>query len=355
MRTMRTIGAVALVTLLVGCGGEVETKGDVLRSVKSVVVTAAGSRSRTFSGVSEAARELRISFKVAGTITDLPIQVGDRLAPGDLIAALDEAPFGLEADRAEAALIQARANERNANANYQRARDLYENGNASRTDLDAARAAAESASAQVRSAENSTELAKLNVSYARIEAEEDCSVASVGVAANENVGTTTPIATLNCGEGLDVRVNVPESLIGRLETGMPASIRFDALGAEVFDGRIVELGVAAVQNASSFPVTIRLNDAQSSALRAGMAAEATVQTDAASDRLTVPSTAVAKDHEGTFVYLVDEPAARVVRRSVVAGELTSTGVEVISGVAVGDRVVIAGVSKLRDGQAIALD
>lgn len=116
-----------------------------LRPVRFIMVSdESGARDRSFSGTSKSTLESRLSFKVSGTVTDVPVQIGQRLDAGDLIARLDAATYSLQVQQAQASLVEARANERNAVATYERTKGLYANNNASRNDLDASRAQAES-------------------------------------------------------------------------------------------------------------------------------------------------------------------------------------------------------------------
>ena len=119
-----------------------------MRPVRYLAVTDSdGARSRTFSGTSRSTQVSRLSFKVSGTVVELPVEVGDRLRAGMLLARLDRSGFDLEVQQAQANLVQAEANLRNAESNYERVQGLYENNSTSRNDLDAARAGAESARA----------------------------------------------------------------------------------------------------------------------------------------------------------------------------------------------------------------
>ena len=292
--------------MLTGCAVEVDESKEVLRPVRFITVSdASATLARTFSGISVSSRAIRSSFKVAGTVIELPIQVGEKLPAGGLIAKLDESPFVLQAQQANASLVQAQANARNAAAAYDRIKGLYENGNASRTDLDVARAASESAAAQVSAADKAMELAELNVAYTQLTTVETCSVASVDVEVNENVGVTTQVAALNCGDAINVAVDIPEGSIGRVNTGMATQVRFDAFPDEVFEGRVVELGVAAAQGGTTFPVTVRVVNGATDRLRVGLAADVTFRLGAEEQGLLLPSTAIAKDHEGVFVYVID--------------------------------------------------
>ena len=342
-----------------GCADTEEAVEEQLRPVRATIVEErSAARARTFSGTSQSSQVSRLSFKVSGTLEDLSIKVGDVLRRGQAIGRVDPSLFELEAQQAEANLLQIQAAERSAAANYQRVKGLYANNNAARNDLDTARANAESAAAQVRAAEKQLELARLNVSYTRLAVTTDCSVASVDVEVNEFVAAGSTVATVNCGRDLEVDLSIPESLIGALSEGLPVEVRFDAVPGEFFDGSITEVGVAA-RGGATFPATVAIAGDHPQ-LRSGLAAEVSFelgsQTDG--DVFLVPLSAVVEDTEGRFVY-VAEPSgsgeAVVRRRPVEIGELTEAGVEIIAGLGGGEHVVTAGASLIRDGLRVLLD
>lgn len=344
---------------VVGCGSpEVEVE-EVIRPVRYVVAEpTSASRARIFSGTSRSALESRLSFKVSGTVESLPINVGDQLKKGQLIAQLDPSLLELQAQQSEANLIQAQATLRNAEAGYQRVRGLYAGNNASRDDLDTARAAAESAEAQVKAAEKQLELAQLNVSYTRLYAQTDCTVASMDLEVNENVSPGSPIATVTCGSALEVELSVPESLIGELQNGMPATVRLDAVDDRTFNGTISEVGVAAAGGAA-FPVTVAIKGEHPD-LRSGLAAEVRIDlaTGNQGDLFLVPLSAVIEDADENFVFLAvpsgGEGFATIERRTVQVGELTDLGLEILGGLNPGDRVVTAGASVIREGLKVSI-
>ena len=171
MNTLRFTSPVLLAAALCACGGGEPETVEQLRPVRYVVIEDGTTlRDRSFSGISKSSTESRLSFKVAGTIERLPVQIGQRLSAGDLIAELDSTSYDLQVQQAQAALVEAQANNRRAAANYDRTRGLYANDNASLNELESARAQAESAEAVVSSAEKALEIALLNVSYTRLTA-----------------------------------------------------------------------------------------------------------------------------------------------------------------------------------------
>lgn len=353
-----SVGLLFLATLL-ACGDDTGPAEEQLRPVRYFMVDeSSGTRLRSFSGVSKSSTQSRISFKVSGTVTKVPVQIGQRLSAGDLIAELDRATFDLQAQQAEAALVEAEANNRRAAANYERTKGLYANDNASLNDLESARAEAESAEALVESASKALDIARLNASYTRLRAETDCSIASLDVEVNENVASGQQVAVVSCGDTFEVTLDLPESLIGSIEVGTDAAITFNAIPGIPFTGKVTEVAVASAAGSAGFPVVIRILE-NSPALRSGLAADVTllIEENSGGDTFVLPVSAVVNGASGTYVYIA-EPAGNgeaIVRsRPVGLGELTQLGIEVVDGVQIGDRVITAGITVIRDGQRVLL-
>lgn len=350
------LAAVAL-ALTPACAEPPPPPEPVLRPVRyQQVFTAAGPRTRTFSGVARPGLESALSFRVPGTVQSLGVKVGDRVRAGQTLARLDPVDYELQVKEAEAALRQAEAAARNATANLDRVRGLYEKSNASAADLDAARAAADSSAAQLEAMSKRLELAQRQAQYTHLVAPVSGAVAEVGVDVNENVGAGQTVVVVTAGEAPDVEIAVPEGLIARIEEGRPVRVTFDAIPGREVDGLIREVGVTATRTATTFPVTIRLAAPQP-LVRPGMTAEVAVGFDVreGAARFVVPPEAVAEDREGRFVFVLDpagDGTGTVHRRPVTVGELGTGGLEVVDGLADGDLVVTAGVSRLENGQRV---
>ncbi len=345
-----------MVLFLWACDTAPEADEELLRPVRYLTIADnVSGRDRTFSGILKSTRESRLSFKVAGTVTDLPVQIGQRLDEGDLVAELDSESFALQVEQAQASLVEAQAGERNAQSTYDRTKGLYANDNASLNELDAARAAAEAAAAQVRAATKALEIARLNLSYTRLTAAEDCSVASVDIEVNENVSAGQQVGVVSCGASFEVELGVPESLIANVDQTTPATVSFGAIEGVDFTGEVTE--VSAAGSAAVFPVVVRINEDHPS-LRSGLAADVTFQlgTSARSSTFVLPLASIINDPDGVYVYIAEaadsDGEAVVTRRAIALGELTQDGVEVVDGLSPGDNVIIAGVSVIRPGQRV---
>jgi RND family efflux transporter MFP subunit len=352
-------GCLALL-LLAGCAEEAPPPETPLRPVRWIAASLVdGTRLRSFSGSAKASTESTLSFKVAGTVQSLPVQVGDRVTAGQLIAEIDPRDYELQVQEADAALVDTQAQAREAAANHERYRLLYEADNTSKAELDAARATDESAAAAVTASRKRLEIAQLQLGYTRLMAPIDGAIAETFVNVNENVGQGAPIADLSSGSRIEVDVAVPEVLIAQVQPNSACVVTFDALPERSFDATVTEVGVVSTGLQTTFPVTVRLNAAVAD-VRPGMAAVVRLALEDADTRprVLVPAVAVSEDRGGRFVYVVldDGPnQGRIERRDVVLGDITAGGeLEVFEGIDSGDRVVTRGMTKVSDGMSVRL-
>ncbi|MDH3744806.1 MAG: efflux RND transporter periplasmic adaptor subunit [Acidobacteriota bacterium] len=344
--------------VFLGCAEEPMAE-TVLRPVRYQAVSASSeTRSRTFAGVARAGVESQLSFRVAGTVERVPVVVGRRVGRGQVLAQMDRTDYELQVQEAVAGLAQATAAARNAEADYERVRGLYENNNASRRELDGARAGNESSRAQVEAAEKRLEQARRQLSYSTLRAPVDGTVASVDVEVNENVKAGERILLMTAGSEIEVEVALPEAVIAKVESGQSVEVSFDALPGRTFQAEVTEAGVAALGTATTFPVIVRLGEADPD-IRSGMAAEVVFQftPESAGGRMMVPAVAVGEDRDGRFVFVLESSSAGqgvVRRRAVSVGELTGDGLEILGGLVDDEVIVTAGVRRLVDGEKVKL-
>lgn len=334
----------------------------IIRPVRTALVaeTAAG-RTRTFAGSSRPGQLSNLAFRVSGSLKTVHVNVGDKVDKGAPIATLDPSDYELQVEQAQASLAQAKAQRRNAKAQFARTRQLYESASASKADLDAARAGNDSASAAVRSIGKQLQLAKAQRGYTQLVAPLAGAIAAVHSEEGEVVAAGHPVVTLTAGSKPEVRVGVPEMLIGSVKEGAEVAVTFDALPGKELKAVVTEVGVAPEQGGSTYAVTARLVEADAS-VRAGLAAEVTFEfelEEGNGPRIMVPAFSVGEDDKGRYVWLVDavasEPGFAVTRRvDVTVGELTGEGIEITEGLEAGDVLVTAGVSKINDGQRVRL-
>jgi RND family efflux transporter MFP subunit len=346
--------------LLNGCSEEEIQAESRLRSVKYQEITSLSTgSSRTFSGVAKGSQEANLSFKIAGTIKNLPVKVGEQLKAGQLIAQLDASQYELQSQQAQATLAQASASLRNTRSVLERLKGLYENNNASLQELDAARASSDSNQAQVRVARKSLELVRLNLSYTRLKSVKACVVAEVNTENNENISSGQSIVKVSCGQQMNVEIAVPASYVTLIKQQMSAQVFFSSHPNKSYSATVSEVSVTAYGGAT-FPVTLVLKNNPDD-LRSGMVVEVKFlfNPQTAAKTIVIPAIAVSEDMQGRFVYIVEQSEDKKIgiikRQTVTIGELTVDGLEIINGLNLADKVVIAGVTVIRDGLNVRIN
>lgn len=312
---------------------------------------------KTFSGITKAELEADLSFRVSGRVDDIPVKVGDQLSKEQLVARLDGRDYLVLYEQAKAELAAAKAALRSTQSEYDRTIGLYEKRNASKSKLDNSRANAESAKAQVTAARQQVETARLQLSYTKLYSPQDCAVSSIPVKANENVSSGQVVAKVNCGSKLEVEVDVPESYIDSVKTGQPVKVILSATNGQNYSGKVTEISSGSSDRVAAFPVTIVL-DGNHPSLRAGLAAEVEfTEVSPASEKFFIlPVNAVAHDDQGEFVFILHPGKTNrqgIVRKKYIAvDEILQKGVRVSTGLTVGEKIITAGITVIRDGMSV---
>lgn len=332
-----------------------DVPAEVVRPVVTMTVQARNAgRERSFAGAAKASLYTPLSFRVAGTIAELPAKVGLKVKSGDLVARLDVKDYELQWKQSQAQLAQADAQLVQAKADYERKRQLYEAKNVSKSELDGAEAGFKSAAAQRESAAKALELAKQQLGYCVLSAPLDGSLAEVPVEVQQAVSAGQPVAMLSSGDELEVEVGIPEALIGRIRVGDPAGVRFEAIPGRVFKAAVSQVGIQ-MSASTTYLVKLRLQE-KDARIRIGMVAETTFSFGAGeSAAILVPAVAVSPTPGGDrFVWVFQPESSTVAKRNVRIGDLTSDGLEIVEGLAPGETIVTRGVNRVSEGMKVKL-
>lgn len=325
------------------------------RPIKTYIVTeAAGGTVRRFSGVSRAAETTALSFPTAGTVKTLKVRVGDRVAQGATLAALDPKPFELDVRAATAEVKKAESDLSVKQGELRRNQELFKKGWVSAAALEKYQAAFEAATSTLEYARARLGLAERNLGNTTLRAPYAGTVAAQRVERFQDVQAGQVIVELNSTEGLVVSFSVPETGIDRIRLGQQVSVGFSALGGARLEARVTEIDTAASAG-NAYTVEASLSSPPA-ALRPGMTAEIAI-TQAAKGPdagYFVPLSAIApgdKTHVGA-VFKYDAEAGIVRRTPIRARGVRDNLIIVQEGVAPGDVVAAAGVSFLMDGQRV---
>lgn len=296
------------------------------------------ARSVSVSGVVEPLRTVAVNSQMAGTLLEVRLEEGDRVAEGGLLARIDDREIQAQLRAAEASLELAQAA-------YERADRLRERQVITQAEYDAERAAYTAAEAQV-------DQLSTRASYATITSPLAGTVTERLVQTGDVVGNQTRLFTVADLSVLVVRVGVSELDVVNIAQGDLVRLSLDAFPDRALLGRVRRIFPSADPATRLVPVEVALDDQAESLARPGFLARTTFAVGFVSDVLLVPASALASSGANPTLFVVEEGQAR--RRTVRVG-LTSEGmVQVLEGVEEGEEVVTQGVARLREGSAVRI-
>lgn len=342
---MHATNCLAAVTLLAvaGCAPR-EPAPAAIRPVKTTVAAGAAAIDKNFAGLATPDDAVTLAFKLSGQVRDIPVSQGESVKKGALLAELDPRDVELQVSATRSAYEEARSQQ-------QRMQRLLEHQAVSRQEAEAAA----TRYAQARSTyENTLDLlndTRLRAPFAGV-------IERKYVSNFERIEAGQAVLRLVAPETTTVEFTLPESGLPLLgDTSTLFRVAFDNYRDVTFAARLKDYAKTS-SDASGFPVSLTVENPAPARYRIspGMSCTITLQRPAAAgDAVSLPVSAIyAPAGGGTWVWVVDADD-RVSLRSVELGELFGTDrVSVLRGVTPGERIVTAGVYRLREGDRVRI-
>jgi RND family efflux transporter MFP subunit len=331
---------VARATVMEGAGG----------SVAVPVLSGAGY-------VVSAERYIAIGVRVAGRIDRYLVEEGDRVQTGDALVQLDDREYVAAVRRAEANLAHAHATARLRRAQLERAEALSRTGVISREELDVRRAEADTAGAAVNQAEAELATARVALEYTTLRAPTGgvilAKLKEVGeIAVPGGFSGSGDLIRLANLEDLRGQVDVTESEIGKIRMGQPAELVPDAYPDARYDAHVVKLYPQIDRQKGTLRVEVQV-ERPDDRLWPDMSARITFlqRVEAPQGRaVVVPRSAVRTDAGAAWAWVVADGRAR--RIPLGLGADFGEQLQVTSGLAGGEQVIVGQTPALEDGQAV---
>ncbi|MGH7243196.1 MAG: efflux RND transporter periplasmic adaptor subunit [Phycisphaerales bacterium] len=392
-----------------GCSREAPQVASGPRPVKTTVVGQGGiGTERSLPGRVQASSEVDLAFQVPGVLINLPVRAGQKVAKGEMIAQLrlDEFEARLatlsgqlegsrvtlramrEGDRPEERLRQdtrvraAEAKLANAKSQFDRFQQLIGNNAISRKEFElsetnyriaqeelkatiqmremalvARTEDIEAKEAEIRGLEGRTREAEIQLADCTLRAPYDGVVAQRFVDANQSITARTPVVRFQSSDGLEVAVDVPEAIMATDLRTVDTSQKFAEFAAAPgvrVPVVVREVAQSADSATQTFRVRFGLKGDAGIHLLPGMTA--TVRMAGAPTEGTtavmVPVSAIYRQGGGDQIAWIIGPDLVAKRRAVKVGAAAGNQIEIIEGLQPGDRIAIAGVSFLSDGQKV---
>ncbi len=289
-----------------------------------------------------------------------PVQQGDTVARGTILARVRENDYAEREKQAQAQVQEAEAALEKQRLDFERAQQLASSRSLAPADLDAARAAFEGARARAAAARAQLEAARIALADCALMVPIDAVVLSRNVEEGSLVGTGTVGFMLADVASVKAIFGVPDTMVRRLRIGMPLTLAVEAVPGSRFAGRITAIAASADAQSRAFNIEVTIPNADRR-LEVGMIASVLVPRAPAGPATpslpAVPLTAILKSPSKPGGYAVfvasdntDRPVVRI--RDVELGGIVGNRITVTSGLAVGERVVVSGTTLVSDGAPV---
>ena len=320
----------------------------------------------SFTGRLSAYREANVLARVSGVLLKRLYKEGTEVKVGQPLFEIDPAPYKAALDAALAALAQARANAANAHATAQRDRDLIPSHLVSEQQLDTDEAAERSGAAAVQQAAANVETARINLGYTNVTSPIS------GIAGEQQVtegalvgqGTPTLLTTVDQLDPLYVNFDEPATQIEQLSseeqsghviaaTGKQAKVQLTMPDGSPYGvAGVLDFRAATVDPNTGTAALRGILPNPDHALLPGMYVTLRLTAGFAQQAFLVPQAALQRDAQGAYVLTVGTDDTVVEKRVQTEG---ATGVDwiVSSGLAAGDRIIVAGIQNAHPGAKVA--
>lgn len=252
--------------------------------------------------------------------------------------------------RAEADVADARAQADNATATEARTRTLITNNTVTQAQLDTAVANRDTAQARLAQVMSSLQKARDQIGYTELKADFDGVVTERLAEVGQVLSAGQAVVTVARPEIREAVVDIPEDLAGAMPRDATFTVSLQSAPEVVATGKVREVAPFADQSTRTRRIRMTLIDPPA-AFRLG-ATITVALTRPVKPHVVLPSTALLDGDGKSFVWVVTPDGARVERRTVTVAERRTGQADVSDGLKAGDRVVVAGVGSLREGQAV---
>ncbi|MEM1403394.1 MAG: efflux RND transporter periplasmic adaptor subunit [Pseudomonadota bacterium] len=308
------------------------------------------------SGTVIAARAASLSPATEGLVARLKVDVGDTVEAGDPLLLLDDELARLQVESDRAAQTRARAALRDSKRRLEEAEELIENNTIAESAVRVLKTETLEDGAELTRMEAMARLSAATLERHTLRAPFSGVVSARNTDIGEWIAPGDTVFGLVSLDELYVDMQVSESYLDSIRQGMPVVVELTGSSEQAFEGIVSKVVPVTDPTARTFLVRVAPSS-KNATMRPGMSANASLALDSGYSRVTVPRDAILRFADGrsiAWVVSTVDGINRADERLVQTGLSFEGRVEIVSGIEVGERVVVAGNESLRDDQIVSI-
>jgi len=325
---------IVLATSLIAC--KQEEKAPPVKPVKvNLLEIKNDSHAQEFrySGTIEPENTALVAFAVPGVINNVIVDEGQFVKQGQLLADIDDTEY-------RNALVIATAALRQTEDLYNRLNSLYEKGSLPERDFI-------DIQTKLAQAKANKEIYSKHIRDSKLVAPITGIISKKMIERGSAVAPAVPAFQIVKTDKVYARAAVPESEVGKLVNGMASGVFVKTLN-ETFYGKITIINPQADPVSKTYDVKVKL-DNTSGRLLPGMIADMAIRTGKNVDVITIPAKAIVRDADDVAYVFITNDQNKAVRKRVEVKGITGENEIIVTGLNIGDKVVVEGQSRLKEG------
>lgn len=342
------------VSLMLGACSKPTPSPEPIRAVKVVTVGVGAMVSGAeYAGEVRARVESRLGFRVAGKLAQRPVELGQHVKAGAVLAQLDPQDYQLAAQAAKAQLAAALTNRDLAAADFKRFQSLKDQNFISGAELERRDSALKAAQAQLEQAQAQASAQGNQAGYTTLLADVSGVVTAIEAEPGQVLAAGTPVLRIAQDGARDVVFSVPEDKVAMVKIGSKVEVRAWS-STQAVQGVVREVAASADPVTRTFVVKVALPVQDDLALGMTVSVQPEALSRNAAQVMKLPTSALYYDGKAAAVWVLDVATMTVKPQSVLVVTADGNDVVVAGGLQPGSQVVVAGVHVLSPGQKVSL-
>lgn len=346
------VTASAALVLLAACT-KPEPAAEPIRAVKVITVGPSDLRdAQEFAGEVRARLESRMGFRVAGKLVQRPVELGQKVQAGQLLAVLDAQDYQLAVQAAQAQMNAAQTNRDLAAAEYKRFVALKEQNFISGAELERRESTLKAAQAQFEQAQAQYRAQGNQANYTQLVADSAGVITAIEAEPGQVVSAGQTVVRLARQGPHDVVIAVPEDKVAAVQADSQATVRSLA-EQKTLRAKVRDIAASADPVTRTYAVKLSLEDG---APPLGSTVYVTLNALSRSGQqaILLPTSALRQEGQGSAVWVLDKASMTLRSQTVQVAEAEGNQVIVSAGLEPGMQVVATGVHVLQPGQKVTL-
>ncbi|MBK7105627.1 MAG: efflux RND transporter periplasmic adaptor subunit [Ignavibacteriae bacterium] len=366
MKKLFLVSAIFLMLIFTACEEETKQKNEKIVPVK--VYTVKLDNIENFvkaTGTIAAGEDVIVFSKVSEKIVKVFVKPGDKISQGQTIALQYNALFKQSVAAAETAVKSAQTQFNLAQQEFNRMKNLFDQKAISSQQFDQIKTQYESAELGLQASKVQLQQAKEQFDNSYIKSPFNGTIASIYIEQNQMVAAGLPIAQIINSNSMKAKVKIPSDEIGKIFKEQSVSIEFPSIPNKIFEGIVSEIDQAVDPISKNLQVEISLIKPGGS-IKSGMFGEFLIKTSIKDNSIIIPEnsiqsrtevkidreTGLQKSIKKYFVFVIKNGKANLIE--VKTGISSDGRIEILSGLNVGDTIVVVGQNIVKSGDKVKI-